>query len=342
MAESGSELRVAVAGAIGYAGAGCVRLLLNHPDVRVVAVSSHTHSGRAHAEVYPGSTCDQVLVESISAEGCDLVISAAAPGEAAGQAAGWLARGAVVIDISADFRLKSPTSFKRWYGMAHPAPDLLEKAVLALPELRPEDLTGADLISLPGCFSTAAILACGPAAAQHLIEPAVVVDGKTGVSGAGRSASADYLFTELNESVKPYAVTGHRHLPEMEQVLGELSGGPFAVTFVPHLVPMTRGIQVTCYLRPREGVTLERLRAVYQEHYRDQPFVRLADDPVPSKVTSNTNLCWLSLQQQGPHLVVSAVLDNLGRGASSQAIQVMNLRFGLAPLAGLTGAAQWP
>ncbi|HVB53662.1 MAG TPA: N-acetyl-gamma-glutamyl-phosphate reductase, partial [Candidatus Acidoferrales bacterium] len=249
---------------------------------------------------------------------------------------------AVVVDISADFRLKSASSFATWYGIPHPAADLLSQATLALPELRPDDIPGASLLALPGCFSTAAILACGPAAQHHLVEPEVVVDGKTGVSGAGRSASAEYLFTELNESVKPYAVAGHRHQPEMEQVLGELSGGPFLVTFVPHLVPMTRGIQVTCYLRPRQGVTLEQLRSVYRERYRDQPFVRLSDTPVPSKQTSHTNLCWISLEQQGAHMVVSAVLDNLGRGASSQAIQVMNLRFGLGPRDGLGGGSQWP
>jgi N-acetyl-gamma-glutamyl-phosphate reductase len=342
MAGTGNAVRVAVAGATGYAGAGCVSLLLEHPGVQLAAVSSRTQAGRAHSAVYPGSNCDQVLVESINAEDCDLVISASAPGDAARQAAGWLAQGAVVVDVSADFRLQSASMFARWYGAPHPSPELLSQAILALPELRPDAITGSNLIALPGCFSTAAILACGPAAAHQLIEPEVVIDGKTGVSGAGRSAPSEYLFTELNESVKPYAVSGHRHRPEMEQVLGELSGSPFSVTFVPHLVPMTRGIQVTCYLRPRQGVTLQQLRSVYQDQYGDEPFVWLSDTPVPTKRTSHTNLCWLSLEQQGPHLVVSAVLDNLGRGASSQAIQVMNLRFGLDPGAGLGRASQWP
>jgi N-acetyl-gamma-glutamyl-phosphate reductase len=342
MAGTGTEVRVAVAGATGYAGAGCVSLLQEHPNVQLVAVSSRSQAGRAHSAVYPGSTCDQVLVDSINASNCDLVISASAVGDAARQAPGWLAQGAVVLDISADFRLNSASAFATWYGVPHPSPELLEQAILALPELRPDDIAGAGLIALPGCFSTAVILACGPAATHQLIEPEVVVDGKTGVSGAGRSASAEYLFSELNESVTPYAVSGHRHRPEMEQALGELSGGPFSVTFVPHLVPMTRGIQVSCYLRPREGVTLERLRSVYQQQYRDAPFIRLSDNPVPTKQTSHTNLCWLHLEQQGPHLVVSAVLDNLGRGASSQAIQVMNLRFGLGARVGLAGASQWP
>jgi N-acetyl-gamma-glutamyl-phosphate reductase len=342
VAGSGESLRVAVAGATGYAGAGCVKLLLEHPDVDLVAVASASQSGHIHSAVCPGSRCDLQLVEAIDSSKCDVVISACAPGDAARHASDWLSHGAVVVDVSADFRLNSASAFADWYGSPHPCPELLPEAVLALPELRPGPISGARVLALPGCFSTAAILACGPLAAHQLVEPEVVVDGKTGVSGAGRSASAEYLFTELNESVKPYAVTGHRHQPEMEQVLTELGGGSFSVTFVPHLVPMTRGIQVTCYLRPKEGVGLEKVRALYRDQYRGQPFVRVSDAPVPSKQTSYTNMCWISLEEQGRYLVVSAVLDNLGRGASSQAIQVMNLRFGLDPQAGLGGPGQWP
>ncbi len=270
------------------------------------------------------------------------MISAAAPGEAAKRAADWLAQGAVVVDTSPDFRLQSAAEFSCWYGGPHPAAKLLEEAVLALPELRPELLQGAGLLALPGCFSTAVILACGPAARAHLVAPEVVADGKTGVSGAGRSASSDYLFSELNESASAYALEGHRHRPEMERALGELGGQPHSVTFVPHLVPMTRGLLVTCYLRLRQGVSLERVRQVYRECYQHQPFVAVADRPVPTKQASNTNHCWVSLAQQGQHLVASAVLDNLGRGASAQAVQVLNLRFGLEPGAGLRAVPQWP
>lgn len=342
MDEATKVVRVAVAGATGFAGAGCVSLLLRHPNAELVEVASRSKRGQLHSAAYPGSRCELPLTESIHASQCDVVISASPPGEAAAQAPQWLAQGAVVLDVSADFRLNSASAFAAWYGAPHPSPELLPQAVLALPELRPAEIRMANLLALPGCFSTAAILACGPAAASRLVEPKVVVDGKTGVSGAGRSASSDYLFSELNESVKPYAVGGHRHRPEMEQVLTALGGVPFSATFVPHLVPMTRGIQVTCYLRPRAGVSLAQLRALYQTQYQGEPFVRLSETPVPSKQTSHTNMCWLTLEQQGDHLVVSAVLDNLGRGASSQAIQVMNLRFGLDPQAGLEASSQWP
>lgn len=335
-------VRVAVAGATGYTGAACVSRLLQHPDVELVEVASRTKPGQRHSDAYPGSSCDLPLVESVDASQCDVVISALTPGEAAQQAPRWLASGAVVVDLSAAFRLRSAAAYASWYGGPHPSPELLSQAVLALPELRPAEIQTANLLALPGCFSTAAILACGPAAASQLVEPEVVVDGKTGVSGAGRSASGEYLFAELNESVKPYALAGHRHRPEMEQVLTELGGRSFAVTFVPHLVPMTRGIQVTCYLRPREGVNVDQVRARYESQYQAEPFVHLARAPVASKLTSYTNTCWLTLEQQGQHLVVSAVLDNLGRGASSQAVQVMNLRFSLDPWAGLESPPQWP
>jgi N-acetyl-gamma-glutamyl-phosphate reductase len=342
MAWREKRLRVSLAGATGYAGAGCLRLLSGHPAVELTEIASRSQPGRVHADVYPGSECRMEMVESVDGAGCDVVISALPHGEAARSTPAWLAGGAVVLDVSADFRLSSAASFQRWYGSSHPSPELLAEAVLALPELRPAQILNARILALPGCFSTAAILACGPAAARRLVEPEVVIDGKTGVSGAGRGAGTEYLFSELDESVKPYAVGGHRHQPEMEQVLGELFGSPFAVTFVPHLVPMTRGIEVTCYLRLRPGVTLDQLRAEYRSQYRDQPFVRVSDAPVPSKQTSHTNLCWISLAQQGRHLVVAAVLDNLGRGASSQAIQVMNMRFGLEPTAGIASLPQWP
>ena len=341
-ATSGAKLRVAVAGATGYAGAGCVQLLMAHPDVEVVQVGSRSQSGRRHQDVYPGSTCSLELTPEVDAARCDAVLSALPPGEAALSAGTWLAQGAVVIDVAADFRLRDPAAYRAWYGHDHPAPELLDRAVVALPELDPEGIDGASLLALPGCFSTAAILACGPAAMAHLVEPQVVVDAKTGTSGAGRQADSGHLFAELNESVRAYAVAGHRHRPEMEQTLSQLGGAAFGVTFVPHLVPMTRGIVATCYLSLRSGAGLEEVRAVYRRHYQGAPFVALVEQAAPSKLASGTNLCFISVDVQGPHLVVCAVLDNLGRGASSQAVQVLNQRFGLALTAGLKAAPQWP
>jgi N-acetyl-gamma-glutamyl-phosphate reductase len=339
-AAAGSKVRVAVAGATGYAGAGCVQLLGAHPGVDLVQVGSRSQAGRRHQDVYPGSGCSLELAPEIDGSACDVVVSALAPGGAASAAGKWLQQGAVVIDVAADFRLRDPAVYRAWYGQEHPAPELLGRAVLALPELEPDLIAQASLLALPGCFSTATILACGPAAMAHLVE--AVVDAKTGASGAGRQADSGHLFSELNESVRAYAVAGHRHRPEMEQTLSQLGGESFAVTFVPHLTPMTRGIVATCYLRLRPGVGLEEVEAAYRERYRGAAFVTLVEQAAPSKLASHTNRCFISLQQQGPHLVVCAVLDNLGRGASSQAVQVLNQRFGLAATAGLGAAPQWP
>ncbi len=333
--------RIGVAGATGYAGAELVGLLVDHPAVELAQVSSRTHAGQAHREACRGSNCELTLRAELDATELDVVVSALPALEAAALAPAWLGAGALLIDVSGDFRLRDPLLYRRWYGADHPFPELLEDAVLAVPELCPKG-SGARVLALPGCFSTTTILACGPAARSHLVDADVVVDGKTGISGAGRGAGEAYLFSELDESVLAYAVGGHRHQPEMAQALSELAGEEVAVTFVPHLVPMTRGISVTCYLRPRQGVSRERLVEVYQSAYRDSPFVHLVDQPAPTKLASRTNHCFIHLALQGPRLVVSAVLDNLGRGAAGQAVQVLNWRLGLAPAAGIGRAPQWP
>ncbi len=337
-----SRLRVAVAGGTGYAGAGLVQLLGRHPQVDLVQVSSSSRAGQTHRAVYPGSDCDLTMCTEVDAAGCDVVVAALPPGEAGARASAWLDDGAVVIDVGPDFRLHDPDLYVQWYGAEHPQPELLSKAVLALPELEAAAISEAELLALPGCFSTAAILACGPPLLEGLVAPEIVVDAKSGISGAGRQAGTDYLFAEAAETVRPYSVSGHRHRPEMEQALSALAAQRCGVTFVPHLVPMTRGIAATCYLSPRSGVSLETVRAAYWRWYGDQPFVRLCDRPPSSKLASGTNLCYLSLDQQGDRLVVCAVLDNLGRGASSQAVQVLNQRFGLGATTGLEPLSRWP
>jgi N-acetyl-gamma-glutamyl-phosphate reductase len=340
--EEGARRRVAVAGSMGYAGAGLVAMLGRHPEVELVQVASRSQAGQRHREVYPGSECDLTMVEEVNPAACDVVLAALPAGEVAIRTGAWLEQGAAVIDIGPDFRLADPRLYRQWYGVEHARPDLLAQAVLALPELEPGALTGASLMALPGCFSTAAILGCGPAVVEHLVEPEVLVDAKSGISGAGRQAGSSYLFPELDQTVLAYSVGGHRHRPEMELALTRLAGEACSVIFVPHLVPMTRGIVATCYLTLRPGVSLEDAQAAYRHWYAAAPFLRLGDQPASSKLTAGTNLCYLSLHQQGDRLIVCSVLDNLGRGASSQAVQVLNQRFGLTPTAGLEQAPRWP
>ena len=340
--DGASRLRVAVAGGTGYAGAGLVGLLGRHPQVALVQVSSRSQAGRTHRQAYPGSDCDLTMDAEVDATECDVVVAALPAGESALRAAKWLDQGAVVIDVGPDFRLRDQDLYREWYGAEHPAPDLLSRAVLALPELDAAAIAQAALLALPGCFSTAAILGCGPALLDGLAAPDVLVDAKSGSSGAGRQAGPEYLFSELGETVRPYSVGGHRHRPEMEQAMSALAHQRCAVTFVPHLVPMTRGIVATCYLSPRSGVSLDEVRAAYRRWYDDQPFVRLCERPPSSKLASGTNYCYLSIDQQGDRLVVCSALDNLGRGASSQAVQVLNQRFSLDATAGLEAAPRWP
>jgi N-acetyl-gamma-glutamyl-phosphate reductase len=333
--------RVGVAGATGYAGAELVSLLREHPSVQLTQVSSRSQAGRVHREACLGSTCDLELTEQLDPTTLDVVISAQSVLEAAAQASTWLESGALVIDVSADFRLRDPELYPRWYGRQHPSPGLLPEAHLTVPELELGSREGR-IVALPGCFATAAILAAAPALRSGLVQPSAVVDGKTGISGAGRGAGQAYLFSELDEAVLPYAVPGHRHQPEIQQALSEVSRSAVEVTFVPHLVPMTRGICVTGYL-PWEGrPALDRVLQEYRLAYGDTPFVHLVETPVPTKLASRTNHTFIHLASQGSHLVVEAVLDNLGRGAAWQAVQALNWRLGLDPAAGIGRAPQWP
>ncbi len=341
MEQAAGAPRVGVAGATGYAGAEVVSLLLEHPFTQLTQVSSRRQAGRVHREACPGSGCDLELTEELDPTRLDVVISAQSPLEAAAQAGSWVDSGAVVIDVSADFRLRDPGLYPTWYGREHPAPELLREAELTVPELELGSRAGR-IVALPGCFATAAILAAAPALRSGLVQPAVVVDGKTGISGAGRGAGPAYLFAELDEAVLPYAVPGHRHQPEIQQALSELSQTVVDVTFVPHLVPMTRGICVTCYLRWDEGVALDRVLREYRLAYGASPFVHLVEDPVPTKLASRTNHTFIHLNSQGSHLVVEAVLDNLGRGAAWQAVQALNWRLGLEVTAGIGRRPQWP
>ena len=329
------KVKVGVAGANGYAGMTAVALLARHPRVELCALTSRSYAGKPYREVFPLLDVEGTFVTELPS-GLDFVFSCLPHNTGATAAAAWLGDGARVIDMSADFRLHDASLYQRWYGQEHPAPDLLKTAVLGLPELHQAEIKEASLIAVPGCYATAAILALAPAVAGGLAGTDVIVDAKSGVSGAGRSPGLGVHFSELNESLGAYAIDGHRHLPEIEQELN----GKVAVTFVPHLVPMTRGILVTCYFALVGS--LAKLRETYQEFYAGQPFTRVVDRTPATKLATHSNLCLVNVAAPGRKAVVTAVLDNLVKGASGQGLECFNIAAGFDRTTALDGPVQWP
>jgi N-acetyl-gamma-glutamyl-phosphate reductase len=337
-----TPLRAAVVGSTGYIGMQCTALLAGHPDVELTHVLGHSSAGKRYCEVVPGSPVELIIEDSLDPGAADLVMAALPHTVAASLAPGWLAAGATVIDCSADFRLRDAASYQRWYGVEHPSPDLLGEAVYAMVELDRERLASANLISVPGCYPTATLLACVPALRAGLIEPDIVVDAKSGVSGAGREAKVANLFAEVNESVHAYGVAGHRHKSEMLEQLRDAAGGDVRLTFVPHLIPMTRGILATAYLRPRPGVTAADFQELYAAFCATSPFLDHVPQPPATKSVTGTNRAAIHAGWQDGTAVVTVAIDNLGKGGGGQAVHAMNVRFGFDETAGLESRVLWP
>ncbi len=329
------KLRVGVAGANGYAGMTAVHLLARHPGVELAQLTSRSFAGKPYSEVFPLLELAGEFLAEPSIDGLDVVFSCLPHNVGAAKVAAWLEAGVRVIDMSADFRLHDAAQYPRWYRQPHPAPELLGKAVFGLPELHAPELPDAALVAVPGCYSTASILALAPAVSAGLAGSDIVIDAKSGVSGAGRSVGLGTHFSEVNESLHAYAIDGHRHLAEIVQ---ELDGA--AVTFVPHLVPMTRGILATCYF-DLKGSPAE-LEDAYREFYAGQPFTKIVDRTPATKLASHSNLCLVNVAAQGRKAVVTAALDNLVKGASGQGVECFNIAFGFDRTTALVGPVQWP
>ncbi|GAC1328919.1 MAG: N-acetyl-gamma-glutamyl-phosphate reductase [Candidatus Dormibacteria bacterium] len=331
---------VAVIGATGYAGATAIGLLGAHPRTRVVRATSRSYAGRRLADVFPGLALDVVLDGAMDPGDAEVVFTALPHGMTGALAGKWLQEGRTVVDLGADFRLRDPAAYAAWYGSAHPAPDLLDSALFALPEIGGE-LRGGRLLACPGCYSTAAILALYPAAASGLAQPDFIVDAASGISGAGRSLALPNHFAEAADDFRAYGVGGHRHVAEMYQALS--AGGPRPrLTFVPHLVPMVRGILATCYLDLAEGADFAALEAAYQAAYAGSAFVSISASPPRTKEVAGTNRCLLHLAQQGDRVIVIAAIDNLVKGAAGQGVQALNLAMGWAETTGLEQVTRWP
>jgi N-acetyl-gamma-glutamyl-phosphate reductase len=334
------RIPVAVIGATGYVGAELLRFLVPHPGVRVAYVSSEQYRGKAIGDVFPflRGTCDLRLEAhdpAAAAKAAELVFLAVPHGTAVPLVQAVLAAGRRVVDTSADFRLKDPAVYARWYG-EHGAPALLAEAVYGVPELYREPIKGARLVAGPGCYPTGALLGLVPLARAGLVTGSVVVDAKSGTTGAGRSAKVEQLFAEVNENFRAYAIDAHRHGPEIEQEL-RAAGGAVTPLFVPHLLPVSRGLLSTIYV---SGKAAEAdLGPLFERAWGNEPFIELRGEGTPPELRDvrGTNRCvigWRQSRAAGQAIVVTAI-DNLGKGAAGTAVQCMNLMLGLPETTGL-------
>ncbi len=336
---------VAIVGAPGYAGAELTRLVAAHPELRPAQLTSTTDAGRRVGDVYPGLApyVDAVYVEpdvAAIAASCQLAFLAV-PHTAALKLAPVLHRaGLTIIDASADFRLEDPSVYEQWYDVAHTEPDLLAEAVYGLPELDRSRLRGARMVACPGCYPTAALLAAVPALEHGSADPGrVIVDAKSGVSGAGRTPGPGTHFPSVSESVAPYKVAAHRHTPEIAQGLSAVTGHETRVVFTPHLVPMTRGLLATVYLDLTGPISTDEAVALYRERYRDEPFVTVHDAgrmPTTLEVRgSNRAHIGIAVDKGAGTLIVACAIDNLVKGTAGQAVQCANIVLGFRETAGL-------
>lgn len=344
------KITAAVVGGTGYTGVELLRMLLNHPQVELSAVTSRSEAGQPIAALFQnlrGLTALSFSEPDMArlAE-ADVVFFATPNGTAMQMVPELLQRGTRIIDLAADFRLRDAALWEQWYGVPHACPELLAQAVYGLPEMNREALAGASLVANPGCYPTAVQLGFKPLLQTRKVDfSCLIADSKSGVSGAGRKAETGSLLAEASENMKAYAVPGHRHLPEIRQGLQSLVGEEVGLTFVPHLTPMIRGIHATLYARVTED-GLTDLQQLYENEYRDEPFV----DVLPqgghpeTRTVRGANTCRIAVHrpQQGDMIVVLSVIDNLVKGAAGQAVQNMNIMFGLDETLGVAQTALLP
>ena len=337
-------VRVGIVGGTGYTGVELLRLLAQHPRADVVAITSRAESGRRVDELYPNLRGHYELAFSeprvAELAACDLVFFATPHNVAMNLVPELLAAGARVVDLSADYRIRDAQLWSEWYGEPHTSPELLADAVYGLPEVNRAAIADARLVACPGCYPTSVQLGFIPLLEAGLVDPARLISSSaSGVSGAGRQAKVDNLLSEVADSFKAYAVAGHRHLPEIEQGLAIAAGGPVQVTFVPHLLPMIRGIHSTLFARLIDQTPLAELQALYEARYADEPFVDVlpAGSCPQTRTVRGANQCQLALAVPGGRdtVVVMSIIDNLVKGASGQAIQNMNIMLGLPEAMGL-------
>lgn len=326
-------IRVAVLGATGYTALELIKLLLRHPAVEIAAVTSRQEGRTPIARIHPSlSGRIELAVEDAAADDiaarADCVFSCLPHAASAEIAMKLLAAGTRVVDFSADYRLDDPATYQKWYEHEHPDPSRLGKTVYGLPELFREEIPAAKLVANPGCYPTSAILPLAPLLKAGLVEPTdIIIDSKSGVSGAGRTPKLNTLYPECNESISAYGVGKHRHMPEIEQILGRATGKTIESIFTPHLVPMDRGILTVSYSRPTGKLTADDVMQTLREFYAREPFVQIVDHLPATKDVSGTNYCHITPRIVRGRVLLISVIDNLIKGASGAAVQNMNLMF---------------
>jgi len=341
-----SKIKAGIVNVTGYIGIELARLLYQHPEVELKSITGRSAAGQKLGEVFPHLDDINQLIEAEVDSNIDVAFSAMPHKSSVDVVPSLLTQNIKVIDVSADFRLKDANEYPKWYGFTHPFPDLLQQAVYGLPEIHEKEIASARLVANPGCYSAGAILTLAPVVKEAIISPEVIIDSKSGVSGAGRTLTLATHYAETNENASAYAIEGHRHLPEIEQELRALNPElPLSVTFVPHLVPMTRGILTTCYAPLKDNNLLKKeLQQLYRDFYKNAPFVHIVDNPPQIKYTRGTNLCVIypTIDLRTNRVIVISCLDNLIKGGAGQAVQNMNLMFGLQQSAGLETSAIYP
>ena len=344
------KVNVGIINVTGYIGMEVARLLYNHPRVKLAAVTGRSAKGQKLGDFLPHLKGKDLTIEAELGK-VDFAFSALPHGENVAPILAALEKGAKVVDLSADFRLNDAAEYQKWYKITHSAPKYLKEAVYGLTELNRKQIAKARLVANPGCYPTSAILAVAPALKESLIEPGIIFDSKSGVSGAGRTLTLTTHFAETNENVSAYALDGHRHLPEIVQELQKLAPkSRLLVTFLPHLIPMTRGILTSSYAQLKAGKGAkgehgkEKIQKLYQDFYHGEPFVKVVTAPPQTKQTLGSNLCLLypTVDIRTNRLIVISCIDNLVKGGAGQAIQNMNLMLGFPETTGLDMIAVYP
>ncbi|MBE0493308.1 MAG: N-acetyl-gamma-glutamyl-phosphate reductase [Thiomicrospira sp.] len=345
------KIQVGIVGGTGYTGVELLRLLANHPHAEVKVITSRSEAGMKVAEMFPNLRGHYDLVFSgpdmSTLTDCDLVFFATPHGVAMSLTPALVQAGVRVIDLAADFRLNDLQVWESWYGMAHTCPEIMDEVVYGLPEFNREKIKTAKVIANPGCYPTAIQLGFQPLLKAGLVDiDHLIADGKSGVSGAGRGAKVGSLSAETSEGFKAYGINGHRHLPEISEGLNHMAGSRVSLTFVPHLVPMIRGIEATLYGKLNQDWSQEQLQILFEEHYAQEPFVDVmpAGSLPDTRMVKGSNMCRMAVYRPagGDVVVVTSVIDNLVKGASGQAVQNMNLMFDLEETCGLEQVALMP